>query len=307
MKKLLSLVLALVIMMGICTFAESPIGTTTYGKIKSSNGKSTPMYELPGEYRKVVFNVSNATSIIILFKGTAWHKVKVAAGGQTGWVLADEVSITTSGNSAATYGAAITGARTVYSNDGFAALRWGPDTMYDVIDNLPNGTYVQTYEKVGDWTRVLLDDGRVGYVYSNLLQKANKKTNYAYPLFGFVQVTGSDAVWRKQPNYSSSKSGTYKNGKILELVGEQSGFYYFYDRENNRYGYISADIVSAEGLNKTLEEAALYYDNPYVYETDILWYINADKTLKVLANDGFVSRVQYDDVIAYILNDSLAF
>ncbi len=307
MKKLLSLVLVLAFALSMTAFAENAITTTTYGKIKSANGVATPLYILPGEYRDVVFTASNGASVTILFRGTAWHKVKLTSGGQTGWVQADEVTITTSGNSAVTYGAAITGAKTVYSSDGFAALRWGPDTMYDTIANLPNGTYLVIYERVGDWTRVLLEDGRVGYVYTSLLQNASKRTNYANPLYGFVQVTGDSAVWRKQPNYSSSATGTFPSGKILELVGEQGGFYYFYDSASNKYGYISSDIVSVAGLNKTLCEAPLYYDNPYVYETDILWNIAAGKTLKVLANDGYCSRVQYDNVIAYICNDMLAY
>lgn len=307
MKKLLSIVLVFAFVLSLSVFAESPIGITTYGKIKSANGATTRLYVLPGEYRSVVFTASNGASVTVLFKGSAWHKVKMTNGGQVGWVKAAELTITTTGNSAATYGAQITGAKTVYSTAGAAELRWGPDTIYDVMAYIPNGTYVWIYERVGEWTRVLLEDGRVGYVSTSLLQNATKKTTYLAPLYGFVQVTGGSAIWRKEASYSSTAMGTFANGKIVELLGEQGYFYRLLDPATGKYGYISSDIISAEGLNKTACSAPLYYDNPYLYQTDMLWYVPANQTLKVLANDGYVSRVQYDDVIAYITNDMLAY
>lgn len=309
MKKLLCIVLAMVFALSCTCLAESAITKVTYAKIKSANGVSTDLHILPGDYRPVTFTANNGVSVMILFEGTAWHKVKITNGGQIGWVRSSEITITSRGNTAVTIGASLTGAKTVYSNDGYASLRWGPGMEYDVMDNLSNGTYVWIYERSGDWTRVLTEDARVGYIHYTLLQNANKKTNWGDIAFsGLVQVTGLEAVWRKQPNYSSSAAGTYSNGKVLELIGEVGGFFYFYDYENNRYGYISIDVVSPHGMTKTVVDAALYYDNPYAYPgVEALWSIEAGKTLKVLATNGYVSRVQYDNVIGYVTNDKLTF
>lgn len=308
MKKLLCIVLALVLVLSCTCVAESAITKIIYGKIKSANGVSTDLHILPGDYRPVTHTAANGTSVTVLFEGTAWHKVMITAGGQIGWVRANEISITTRGNSALTYGASLTGAKTVRSGDGYAALRWGPGTEYDVMDNIANGTYVYSYERSGDWVRVLLEDTRVGYIHYSLLENAKMKTNWGEVTFyGMVQVTGAEAIWRKKPDYSSSSTGTFKNGKILELVGQQGGFYYFYDFDTNKYGYISTDVVSPEGLTKTAVSAPLYYDNPYVYATDELWNIDAGKTLKILASDGYVSRVQYENVIGYIIDDKLIY
>lgn len=311
MKKLLCIVLALLFVLSCAAMGENAITTVIYGKIKSANGASTELRILPGDHRPSTYNCPNGTSVMILFEGSAWHKVKVTNGGQTGWVRSAEVSITTRGNSALTYGAAITGGKTVRSSDGFAALRWGPGTEYDEMAKLPNDTYVWIYETSGKWTRVLTEDAKVGYVYTDLLVSAKKKTNWGelvYPIYGFVQVTGKEAVWRKQPNYSGGGAGTYTAGKVLELVGEAGGsFYQFYDFENNRYGYMACELISPEGLTQTLQEAPLYYDNPAIYNTDILWYLPAGKTLKILASDGYTSRVQYDNVIGYISDDMLTY
>ena len=305
MKKLVCAMIVAILALSCIAMAESDIVPVVYGKVTSSNGATSPLYQLPNEQRPVLKRISNGSAIQILFEGTAWHKIQVTNTGDVGWMKAKEITITSRGRSALTYGASVTSAKTVKSSDGFAALRWGPGMEYDVMDQLPNGQYCWVYERVGDWSRVLLEDGRIGYVHSTLLQNASKRDTWPDGISGYVQVTGNAANYRSDANYSSKVLGTLSSGQVVEILGEKNSFYYFYSPTLNKYGYISIDILSPEGLNRVAYLAPLYYDNPYVYNADILWELNAGQVVKVLANDGYVSRVQYENVIGYIDNNDL--
>ncbi|MDD2717965.1 MAG: C1 family peptidase [Candidatus Wallbacteria bacterium] len=59
---------------------------------------------------------------------------------------------------------------TVSSSDGVANVRSGPGTNYSILTALRNGTQVKVLSLEGNWYRVTLDDGRTGYIYSNILK-----------------------------------------------------------------------------------------------------------------------------------------
>ena len=308
MKKIFALILALCFVFICCASAEEkPITQVVYAKVTSSSGGSVNLYQLPGEYRPVVEAVANGANLYVEFEGSTWHKVRTVSGGKVGWMKASEITITTRGLSALNYGCTITAIKTVQSSDGFAALRWGPGLEYDVMDNLPTGTVCWQYDVSGDWTRVLLSNGHIGYVYSTLLKNASSSAaSFPSGLYGYVQVTGNSAIYRQSASYSSKALGTMPSGEIIEILGESSGFWYFHSASRNLYAYISKDIVSPEGINRVTNYATLYYDNPYVYMTDALWDLPAGKVVKVLATDGYVSRVQYDNVTGYVVSSTLA-
>ena len=305
MKRLICALISLMLVLSCFAAAESAILPVVYGKVTSANGAASPLYQLPNDQRPVLKNISNGAAIMILFEGTVWHKIQVTNTGDVGWMKAGEITITTRGRSALTYGASVTSAKTIKSSDGFAALRWGPGLEYDAMDQLPAGLYCWVYERVGDWSRVLLEDGRIGYVHSTLLQNASKMTTWPEGIKGYVQVSGNAANYRSDANYSSKVLGTLASGHIVDILGEKNSFFYFYSESLNKYGYISIDIMSPEGLNRVAYLAPLYYDHPYNYNADVLWELNAGQVVKVLANDGYVSRVQYDNVIGYIDNNDL--
>ena len=124
-------------------------------------------------------------------------------------------------------------------------------------------------------------------------------------IYGYVQVTGGTANFRADSNYSAKVTGNLSNGSVIELLGEKNSFFYFYSPSHNKYGYISIDIVSPEGLNRVAYATPLYYDNPEICQADVLWQLEPGRVLKVLASDGYVSRVQYDSIIGYVANKDL--
>ena len=223
-----------------------------------------------------------------------------------GWLKASDMSITTRGYSALTYGSNITGTKSVISQSGqAAALRWGPGQEYDVMTELPVNTVVWVFDTSGDWTRVLLNDGRIGYVHTTLLRTYNSKVTFPDNLYGYVQVTGNSAIYRNGPSYSSKSLGTLSSGDVVQIKADNTYFWYFFNPAKNSYAYISRDILSPEGINRTAVQTSLYYDNPYLYVTDVLRTLQPGQVVKVLANDGYISRVQFDTVIGYVVNDTL--
>jgi len=311
MKKLLTLILALAFLFSCFALADNESNFVTnvkMAKVVSEDGVSSALYELPGEYRNITEMIENGTSIYVTYEGTTWHKVKLLSGKIEGWMKASEVNITTKGYSAFTSGNSITYARTISSKDGVAALRWGPDTMYDKIDDLTNDTIVFLYETCGSWSRVLTEDGRVGYIASSLLRKATMPEEWTNILKGYIQVTGNSANIRKGASFSA-KSLTYlKSGTVVDVYGKSGQFFFIYIEDTGEFGYAHADIISPAGLNRTIYETDVYYDNPFEYTCDVMTTIKADTTVKVLANDGSVSRVQFsNDVIGYIINTDLIY
>ena len=312
MKKLIALVLALASLLAIGASAAVP-EPTVYAKVTPAplDDYTTPatinVYQLPGEYRPVVGTLAKGTQVFVTFEGSTWHKVKAVSGGVTGWVRSIDITITTRGYSAANLGCTLPYAATVQSSDGFAALRWGPATYYDAIDNIPNGRYVWKYETVDGWGRVLLEDGRSGYIHSSLLKNAKLLTTWPAGLYAYVQVTGDYANYRKAPNYSSSALGNLKSGTVIEILGQQSSFYQFRNPANGTVAYISYDIVSPESLNETASYSALYYDHPLQYACDVITHIPAGTKLKVMATDGYVSYVKYAGGEGYVYDYTLKY
>ncbi|MBQ6716432.1 MAG: SH3 domain-containing protein [Clostridia bacterium] len=312
MKKFLCLLLALCAIFSLTASAEVP-PPTIYAKVTPAPTDNfyTPatinVYQLPGEYRPVIGTLSSGEQIIVVFEGSTWHKVRTLSSKVVGWVRDMDITFTTRGYSAANLGCTLPSAALVQSSDGFASLRWGPATYYDEMDKLPNGRYVWRYENEDGWTRVLLEDGRCGYVHSSLLKNTKLLTTWPSGLHAYVQVTGDYAIFRKSANYSSASLGSYKSGTVLEIIGQQGSFYQFVNPANGTSAYISYDIVSPECLNETVSQSSVYYDHPLMYACDVITSIPAGTKLKVMATDGYVSYVKYATGEGYVYDYTLKY
>lgn len=311
MKKCLALILVLAALLALTASAEVP-PPTIYARVSPAPvDYHTPatinVYQLPGEYRPVVGTIASGTMVFVTFEGSTWHKVKMVYGKVEGWVRDVDITFTTRGYSAANHGCTLPYAATVSSSDGYAALRWGPATYFDVMDNLPNGRYVWKYETVDGWARVLLEDGRSGYVHASLLKNTNLLTTWPKGLHAYVQVTGDYAIVKKSASYSGASYGSLKSGTVIEITGQQGSFYQFIHPTYGTTAYISYDIVSPESLNEIAAYSALYYDHPLMYACDVITYLPAGTKLKVMASDGYVSYVKYADGEGYVYDFTLKY
>ncbi len=306
MKKLICLITALVLLTSFAALGEEqPVKSVIYAKVTPPSGGSANLYVLPGDYRPVTATLPSGTQVFVEFEGSTWHKVRSVTGNNVGWIKASDLTITSRGLSAVNYGSTVTGVKSISSSDGLAALRWGPGLEYDKMGDLTNGSYVWQFDVCDDWTRVLTSDGYIGYVHSTLLKNASASAAQFPGVYGYVQVAGGSAVYRKSASYSSTALNTMPSGEVIEILGLSGNFWYFYSAQRNVYAYISQDIVSPGGINRTESLCALYYDNPYVYYTDTLTTLQPGQTVKVLATDGYISRIQYENFIGYAVNNTL--
>lgn len=308
MKRFVSVLLALVVFLSFTAFAAVP-DPIIYAKVSPADTtvKEAPVYQLPGEHREIIATLKKDASINITFEGSTWHKIKSTSGNVTGWMRASDIKITSRGYSAVNFGCTLTSAAYVSSSDGFAVLRWGPATYYDAIDNLPNGRYVWKYETTGNWTRVLLEDGRIGYISSSLLKKATKLETWPAGLFGYTQVSGNTAAVHEKSNLSSKVTTYLYTGNIVEILGEKNYLYNIYIPSTGKTGWVSYSLISPESLNRTVDTTPLFYDNPYVYTPELIRNISPDTPVKVLASDGYVSRIAYENGEGYVFDYNLAY
>ncbi len=61
--------------------------------------------------------------------------------------------------------------------DGFLNLRTGPGSGYAIIMEMDHGSYVDTYERAGNWVRVRHESGAQGWAYRKHMRKLVSNTN----------------------------------------------------------------------------------------------------------------------------------
>ncbi|WP_293016434.1 M23 family metallopeptidase [Mongoliibacter sp.] len=108
-----------------------------------------------------------------------------------------------------------------------ANLRSKPGTNAEIIQKLPNNTVATIQGKTNDWYRVLLPDGRVGYLFENLL---------AYELSAFGSLEEKEEFMIRENFADNNNFEASRLGENLEVIGEfqdsrllitESGKYYW--------------------------------------------------------------------------------
>lgn len=69
------------------------------------------------------------------------------------------------------------------SPDGFVNLRTGPGTQHPILQRIYDGMWVDVLEHDGNWRRIALSDGTIGWASAGFLGPV-----YSYPFYLDVQV-----------------------------------------------------------------------------------------------------------------------
>jgi hypothetical protein len=92
MKKFVSLLLLLSLLLAQSAFAAIQTEPTVYAQVKPADPTQATanVYQLPGEYREIIGTIKKDAYIFITFEGSTWHKVKAVSGstgslGEFGW------------------------------------------------------------------------------------------------------------------------------------------------------------------------------------------------------------------------------
>jgi len=95
-----------------------------------------------------------------------------------------------------------------------ANLRSKPGTNAEIIQKLPNNTVATIQGKTSDWYRVLLPDGRMGYLFENLIE---------LELSALATLTETEGVLVREEYLDSPGFEPAKLGETLEVLGEYEG------------------------------------------------------------------------------------
>ncbi len=123
----------------------------------------------PGTDHGVKMKVGQGTKVQVLELNGHWCKIK-DPDGNIGWVAGWVMNFKGPGQDpTATEGGKEVGVRTAWVARPEVNLRSGPGTDYDDIAECALGTEVIILDRQGDWYKVLLDNGKTGYMASWLL------------------------------------------------------------------------------------------------------------------------------------------
>lgn len=304
MKRIVSLILALVIVMSLAPVAFA--ATEIYSSVTPADGTGTAALRvLPGDSYPVVLDVAKDSKIKVVYKGTIWHKVQVVSGGKVGWMRDEDITMGNRGISAVDIKSRTE--RYAYinvNNNDYASLRWGPETYYYEIAQLRNGTPLWTFESVGSWYRVRTMDGRIGYVHNSLIKTTKDLIVIPENTYGYVQVSGGSARFYTSLPAGNNTQKSLRSGDVVKVLAKENSYYYI-ETNDGRLGYIHYDLISMGGVNSPRYNTNLYYDASTY--SGVIRQTAAGEMLKVLATDGYFSHVEYGEHVGYILNSDMVY
>lgn len=212
---------SLLAMMVVVSAAAASAGAETV-KTPAADGSANIRSGAGMNYAPVAW-AKNGDEVELICTSGNWVKVKLEKNGKVGFIYKTFVDGTYTGGDASTAFKGNAKIKTKYAGSN-VNLRKSPDGA--VIASIKSGTAVSVLAKEGDWCKVQLSDGQVGYVYAsyvsengyvttaNVNLRSGKGTEYAIyftiPKGTPIQVNGVGSQWSSvtvngQTGYISNK------------------------------------------------------------------------------------------------------
>ena len=156
-----------------------------------------------------------------------WYRVSV--GGQVGFVHYEYVDVIDKDNPPQVPVGIPLAQVTVNSLN----MRTGPGVQFPVVTRLPRNTLLAVLEE-GSWSRVMMDNGAVGFVASEYLVPAEGQA--------VVRINASSVNQRSGPGTTFSVMATHALGSTLTFLGFESGWIKV--SSNAGEGYILGSLLS---------------------------------------------------------------
>ena len=130
-------------------------------------------------------------------------------------------------------GSAAAGAKFLYVKSNAANIRSIPAIQGEVLATAAFGDRLYGMDHVGDWYQVKLDDGRIGFIYDELVTDDHPETLY-------VEVTMANV--RELNNVYSPVVATVQAGAELKSLGKKDDWYKV-QLADGTVGFIYEDLV----------------------------------------------------------------
>jgi uncharacterized protein YgiM (DUF1202 family) len=207
---------------------------------------------------KVVGKADKGSKLQILEKADEWYKVKLK-DGTTGYASSQFIQVGTT--SKAGQGTAKTGQGeegVVTTKSAPLNIRADKDTSAEVVGKVDKGSTVQILEKAGEWYKVKLEDGTIGYASSQFIevgtdnesdkadQAADKvsmgKASKGKENYGVVATKSAPLNIRATKAPDAKIVGKADKGSKL-LILEKAGDWYKVQLKNGKSGYASSQFI----------------------------------------------------------------
>lgn len=200
MRKFTSFILTLVLILGVLAIPMNANAATTSSKagIVSVTSGSLNVRSSASTSGTVVSSLSKGSYVTLISKSGNWWKVEYA-DEKYGYCHADYIS-TATGTPA-----------TVKISSGSLNVRSGAGTSYSKVASLYNGEVVIVLSKSGNWSRILYNGTKTGYVSSQYLSTSSSSSTYSKVSLSIPSFKQTDSRW------ASVEIGT--SGKTIAQIG----------------------------------------------------------------------------------------
>lgn len=194
MKKLLYtlFIFSMLFSLSLCCSAAD-----TAGKVVTSGGRLN-VRSSPSSSASVITSVPNSSWLTLTDKNGSWYKAEYA-DGKSGWCHSDYIKAYPDTREAA-----------VSLKSGHLNVRSGSGTSYPVIDRLYSGENAVILYGNNNWSRILYDGNKIGYVSSVYLRELSQ-TSYPAISLSVPSYKQTDSRWSSYP------IGTY--GDTIGTIG----------------------------------------------------------------------------------------
>lgn len=261
--------------------------------------------------------VYNGDTLIILQKGSSWHKVHVIRTGLEGWMSGQYITFlgTVNDNTPSwdddpikntyTPDASVRDTDTminrygiISSSDGYANLRWGPATSFGVIAKVYNSTQVSVLEENGNWYRCEAGAGRIGYINKNLVKLSETAISKSTGMTGVVRSSDGYASIRNGAGTNYAQLYTLNVGNTITAYGASGDWLKVSSATSWTTAYIHKNLVRFYSAAQTTGNVNLRKGPAKTY--DIIRALPSGTKVTLLATDGSFCRVDTGSEIAFL-------
>lgn len=128
-------------------------------------------------------------------------------------------------------------------------VRLGPGLSYDMMTQVQGGTVVNVLAEKNEWYKIRLDDGRIGWIASWLVN--NTEVTASQNLI--ATITASNVNVRAENNEEAEIVGTAVQGETFQLLYEESGWSQIH--YEGRIAWVLSDLLEISPGTTTPPEA----------------------------------------------------
>lgn len=198
MKKILSYIVAAVLVFGFCTPLKVSAATDSFkaGAVSITSG-TLNVRKSDSTKSEIIYSLKKNSFVTLISKSGEWWKVEYSKG-KYGFCHSDYVKTVSSTP------------KTVKLTSGTLNVRSGAGTSYARIGGLPQGKKIIELSNKDGWSKILFDGTKTGYVSSKYLTESTEQT-YPKTSLNLPDFKQYDSRWAKVKIGSS--------GKTIEQIG----------------------------------------------------------------------------------------